>query len=129
VSDPRLDRLTRLEQSIEHNEVRKQELSLDTGKKLKEIRDDKLYEAKGYSSFSAYLESEGTIKRQHAKYYIEAFEAVENVTMNKFVHPPTTAWQARPLAQIDDAELQQIMREFAFGQVASPYAAKLPLQR
>lgn len=97
-----------LETEIEGNEQAARELSLDSGRKLRRIKDQELYRERRQSSFLNYVENHLKRMKRWAYQLIEAANVVDVPVRESAFPPPTTAWQARPLAQIEEADQAKV---------------------
>jgi hypothetical protein len=99
--------LTRLESVISHN----QEHFCETGRALKEIRDNRLYKLALFETFEAYTRARWDISRAHAYRLINYCEVIHNLSPIGDVLP-TNESQVRHLAPLRPMEQRRIWKDF-----------------
>lgn len=99
--------LARLESLISHN----QEHFRETGRALKEIRDNRLYKLALFESFEAYARARWDISRAHAYRLITYCEVIRNLSPIGEILPANES-QIRHLAQLKPIEQRRIWKDF-----------------
>ncbi len=100
-------RLTRLESLISRN----QEHFCETGRALKEIRDNRLYRLALFDTFEAYTRARWDISRAHAYRLINYCEVIHNLSPIGDVLPANES-QVRHLAQLRPMEQRRVWKDF-----------------
>jgi len=85
----------------EHEEIIRKNLTAfyEVGRALAFIRDDKLYQVKGYETFEAYCKGEWDFNRAHAYRLMDSAKVIEIVSPMGDI-APTSERQTRPLARL-----------------------------
>jgi hypothetical protein len=101
-------RLIQLENIIEAN----QHKFYQTGKALKQIRDDRLFRDLLFDSFEAYVKDRWDMARSQAYRLITAAEVIDNLSPIGDGVLPQNEFQTRVLARFTKAEQRKIWRAF-----------------
>jgi hypothetical protein len=99
--------LARLESLISRN----QEHFCETGRALKEIRDNQLYKLALFDTFEAYTRARWDISRAHAYRLIKYCEVIHNLSPIGEVLPANES-QVRHLAPLRSMEQRQVWKDF-----------------
>ena len=99
--------LSQLESVISHN----QEHFYKTGRALKEIRDNRLYQLALFDTFEAYTRARWDISRAHAYRLINYCEVIRNLSPIGDVLPANES-QVRHLASLRPMEQRRIWKDF-----------------
>ena len=99
--------LARLESVISRN----QEHFCETGRALKEIRDNRLYKLALFDTFEAYTRARWDISRAHAYRLIQYCEVIRNLSPIGDVLPANES-QVRHLASLKPLEQRRIWKDF-----------------
>jgi len=102
-----MSRLLELERIIESG----QSGFYQTGKSLREVRDEQLYRELMFESFNAYLKSRWDMGRSQAYRLIEASRVIDNLSPIGDVLPENEA-QLRPLTSLTLNDQRRIWRDF-----------------
>jgi hypothetical protein len=102
------NRLIQLEDIIEANQHR----FYQTGKALKQIRDDQLFRDLLFDSFEAYLKDRWDMARSQAYRLIKAADVIDNLSPIGDGTLPKNEFQARVLARFTKSDQRNIWREF-----------------
>lgn len=102
--------LARLESLISRN----QEHFRETGRALKEIRDNRLYKLALFDTFEAYTRARWDISRAHAYRLIQYCEVIQNLSPIGDVLPANES-QVRHLARFRPIEQRRIWKDFLAG--------------
>jgi hypothetical protein len=102
------DRLTQLEDIIEANQHR----FYQTGKALKQIRDDRLFRDLLFDRFEAYVKDRWDMARSQAYRLIKAATVIDNLSPIGDGILPENEFQARVLARFTKADQRKIWRAF-----------------
>jgi hypothetical protein len=100
--------LADLEHIIESNRTQ----FYQTGKALRQIRDEQLYRQLLFDSFEAYVKDRWDMARSHAYRLIEASKVIDNLSPIGDGILPQNESQARALARLKPADQRNIWREF-----------------
>ena len=101
------EQLARLESLISSN----QEHFYETGRALKEIRDNRLYKLALFDTFAAYTRARWDISRAHAYRLIKYCEVIRTLSPIGEVLPANEA-QVRHLASLSPLEQRRIWKDF-----------------
>lgn len=101
------EQLARLESLISRN----QEHFCETGRALKEIRDNRLYKLALFDTFEAYTRARWDISRAHAYRLIHYCEVIRNLSPIGEVQPANES-QVRHLASLKPLEQRRIWKDF-----------------
>jgi hypothetical protein len=101
------ERLARLESMIS----RHQEHFCETGRALKEIRDNRLYKLALFDTFEAYTRARWDISRAHAYRLIKYYDVLHNLSPIGEVLP-TNESQVRHLARLRPFEQRRVWKDF-----------------
>jgi len=107
VSSKAQNQLARLESLISHN----QEHFCETGRALKEIRDNRLYRLALFDTFEAYARARWDISRAHAYRLIKYYEVIHNLSPIGEVLPANES-QVRHLASLRPMEQCRVWKDF-----------------
>lgn len=102
------NRLTQLEDIIAANQHRFHQ----TGKALKQIRDDQLFRDLLFDSFDVYVKQRWDMARSHAYRLIKAATVIDNLSPIGDGVLPENEYQARVLARFTKADQRNIWRAF-----------------
>lgn len=101
-------RLSQLEDIIEANQHR----FYQTGKALRQIRDDGLFRDLLFDSFEAYVKDRWDMARSHAYRLITAANVIDNLSPIGDGILPKNEFQARVMARFSKADQRNIWRKF-----------------
>lgn len=101
------EQLARLESLISSN----QEHFCETGRALKEIRDNRLYKLAMFDTFEAYTRARWDISRAHAYRLIHYYDVIRNLSPIGDVLPANES-QVRHLAPLKPLEQRRIWKDF-----------------